>query len=153
LYNVLLCQEIARGYTRKNISPICMMKVDLKKAYEYVDWEAMKEVLISLRFPSIFIKWLMACITTPTYTIHMNGEEFGYFEGGRGLRQGHPLSPLLFVLVIEYLSRLYLHAGNNEGFKFHPYCKDNKMTHLIFTDDLIVFSAGVRNIIISQGGI
>ena len=50
------------------------------------------------------------------------------------------MSPLLFVLVMEYLSRLYLHARNNEGFKFHPHCKENKMAHLIFADDLIVFS-------------
>jgi len=51
------------------------------------------------------------------------------------------LFPLIFVLVMEYLTRLYDQAGNKEGFKFHPHCKDNRMAHLIFADDLIVFSA------------
>ena len=112
LYNVLLCQEIARGYTRKHISPRCMMKVDLKKSYDSVHWDAVKEILISLSFPNIFLKWLMEYIITPTYIIHMNREDFGFFEGGRGLRQGDPLSPLIFALVMEYLSRVYLHATN-----------------------------------------
>ena len=44
LYNVLLCQEIARGYARKHISPRCIMKIDLKKAYGSVHWEAVKAV-------------------------------------------------------------------------------------------------------------
>ena len=61
--------------------------------------------------------------------------------GGRGLRQGDPLSSLLFVLVMEYLSRLYHEASNSPGFKFHPQCKKNKLVHLMFTDDLLVFSA------------
>ena len=115
-----------------------MMKVHLKKAFDPVNWEAIREILTSLRFPSIFVKWLMACITTHTYTIQMNGKDFGYFEGGRGVKQGDPLSPLLFVLVMEYLSRLYIHAGNKEGFKFHPHCKAVSYTHLTLPTKRIV---------------
>ena len=51
------------------------------------------------------------------------------------------MSPLLFVLLMEYLSTLYGYTGKHEGFKFHPHCKEIKLTHLIFVDDLIVFSA------------
>ena len=101
----------------------------------------MEEILSSLMVPNIFIKLVMACISTPTFTIHMNRDDFGYFEGGRGLRQGDPLSPLLFVLVMDYLSKLYNRASNNQGFKLHPRCKKSKLVYLMFVDDLIVFSA------------
>ena len=76
LHNVLLCQEIARGYVRKHISPRCTIKIDLKKAYDSVHWDAVRDILISLNFPNIFIKWIMACITSPTFTTHINGEDF-----------------------------------------------------------------------------
>ena len=82
----------------------------------------------------------MACFTTPTYTIHMNGNDYGYFEGGKGLTQGDLLSPLLFVMVMKYLSRLYKRASMEQGFKFHPECRRSKLMHLMFANDFIVFS-------------
>ena len=110
IFNVLMCQEVARGYNRKHVSPRCMMKIDLRKAYDSVYWEFVEELLASLKFSSMFIKWVMSCVTTPTCTLHMNEDDYGYFVGGRGLRQGDPLSSLIFVLVMEYLSRLYKKA-------------------------------------------
>lgn len=60
LFNVLMCQELARGYARKNISSRCVMKIDLKKAYDSVFWEFVEELLTCLKFPNIFITWVMA---------------------------------------------------------------------------------------------
>jgi len=117
------------------------MKIDLRKAYDSVYWEFVEELLASLKFPSKFIKWVKACISTPSYTLHMNGDDYGYFVEGRGLRQGDPLSPLIFVLVMEYLSKLFKKASNEQGFKFHPHCKKTKLIHLMFVDDLVVFGA------------
>ena len=87
----------------------------------------------------------MACITTPTFSININGDDCASFKWGRGLRQGDPLSPLLFVLVMEYLTRLYNQTGTQARFKFHPSCKGNKLNHMIFPDDLIVFCAADIN--------
>lgn len=61
--------------------------------------------LLVYEFPDKFIEQFMACITSPRFTVKLNGEGHDYLAGNRGLRQGDPMSPLFFVLVMEYLSR------------------------------------------------
>ena len=80
LYNVLLCQELIRGYNRKHISPRCIMKVDLKKAYDSVHWGFIEDMMEYMRFPRVFITWIMACITTGNFTITLNGGVAGQFK-------------------------------------------------------------------------
>jgi len=83
----------------------------------------------------------MACVKTTQFTIILNGGSAGQFKGGRGLRQGHPLSPLLFVLTMEYLSRALKVACATPYFKYHPGCKKHGLVHLMLADDLMLFCA------------
>lgn len=74
------------------------------------------------------------------------GERCGYFKGGRGLRQGDPISPYLFTLVMEVLTLMMTrNVQRSSSFKFHVGCKELKLTHLCFADDLLVLSHGSAN--------
>ena len=123
-------------------SPRIIMKLDLNKAYDSVEWSFIDEMLEELGFPHRIHKLIMQCISTPSYTFNLNGETFGFVTGKRGLRQGDPLSPLLFTICLEYLSRLLEITQRLPKFKHHPLCKNLHLNHLCFADDLILFSKG-----------
>ncbi|XP_062075831.1 uncharacterized protein LOC133779952 [Humulus lupulus] len=142
-HNIMIFQDLLKGYTRKNISARCIMKIDLSKAYDTVDWLFVEKLLKSLCFPSRFINWIMVCLKGTSYSLLMNGRIQGSFKGEKGLRQGDPISPLLFVLIMEYLTRLLAHNAGKKGFGFHPLCKHLRLTNLCFADDLIIFCKGL----------
>ncbi|CAM8972543.1 unnamed protein product [Rhodiola kirilowii] len=117
-------------------------KIDLRKAYDTIDWNFLKSMLENLKFPRKFIAWMMMCVQSTSYSIMINGEMVDFFEGKRGLRQGDPISPFLFTIAMEYLSRLMQNLNKAEGFYYHPKCHRIKLTHIMFADDLIIFSSG-----------
>ncbi|GAA0170712.1 hypothetical protein LIER_24912 [Lithospermum erythrorhizon] len=138
--NVFLAQEILRGYKVKRNSPHCMIMLDIQKAYDTVSWDFVENVLLGLGFPTKFVGWIMECVTTASYSISINGLLHGHLKGGRGLRQGDPISPTLFLFCIEYLSRMLKVRTSGSGFSYHPKWEFLKITHIVFEDDLMLFS-------------
>ncbi|XP_056690410.1 uncharacterized protein [Spinacia oleracea] len=135
-------QDLVKHYGRKGAKPGCMMKIDLQKAYDTVDWEFLQEMMNQLGFPGDFVDLVMECVTTPKFSLMLNGTMHGFFKSKRGLRQGDPISPLLFVLCMEYLSRILHKMSEHHLFQFHPRFQGIKLTHLCFADDLIMCSKG-----------
>jgi len=105
------------------------------KAYDTVRWDFIRGVLKASGFPEAFVQWIMECVTTTSFSISINGELKGFFQGGRGLRQGDPLSPYLFVLVMEAFSGLMNDMIQQGHFKYHWRCQKLKISHLFFADD------------------
>ena len=91
--NILMAQELVRGYGRKTLSPGCAIKIDLQKAFDTLDWNFILTVLSVMQFPSQYIAWIRSCLTTSMFSLSINGGFVGYFRRARGVRHG-TLCPL-----------------------------------------------------------
>lgn len=140
--NISVCQGLVRNYHRNSGEPRCHMKLDLRKAYDTIDWNFLRSMLQSLKFPEQFIDRIMECLTTPRFPVLINGSPYGYFASRRGLRQGDPMSPYLFAMAMEYLSKLLEKLDSRSVFRYHPKCKQLKLAHLCFADDIMLFYRG-----------
>ncbi|KAK2658664.1 hypothetical protein Ddye_005197 [Dipteronia dyeriana] len=118
--NILLVQELKRDYHKDASMPKLALKVDLMKAFDMVDLGFLLDTLAAFHFPLKVINWIKACLTTPKFSIYINGELAGFFSGKRALRQGNPMSPYLFVIAMEVLSKLLAnHIMDTPNFKYH----------------------------------
>ena len=140
--NTVLSGELVNGYHRNTGPKRITIKVDIAKAFDTISWEFLFNCLEGLQLPSALITWLRACVCTPNITIGYNGRVHGYFKGKRGLRQGDPLSPYLFVIAMNMLSLVLNKAAADLKIKYHHKCSRSKLTHLCFADDLLIFMDG-----------
>ncbi|CAN6553836.1 unnamed protein product [Malus baccata var. baccata] len=116
------------------------IKLDMAKAYDRVEWDFLLGMMVSLGFARLFCSWIKECISTVSFSVLINGSLTGFFRPNRGLRQGDPLSPFLFLLCIEGFSMLIkrsLEMGALHGFKISP--TGVPLTHIFFADDSVVF--------------
>jgi hypothetical protein len=96
-------QECLHSIKEKKIQAL-ILKIDLQKAYDCLSWDYLRLVLLQCGFGLSMTNWIMGCISSATFAVLVNGEPTDFFRSGRGLRQGCPLSSLLFILVMEGLS-------------------------------------------------
>ncbi|KAL2234689.1 UNVERIFIED_CONTAM: hypothetical protein Sindi_1201100 [Sesamum indicum] len=135
--NIMLAQELFTGYNQTHLPPRCTLKVDIRKAYDTVEWNFLIDVMELFGFPHTFVKWIEECVTTPSFSVGLNGKPHGFFTGARGLRQGDPLSPYLFVLVMEVLQLGFVQLiDQDELFSFHWKCDAARIFQPGFADDL-----------------
>jgi hypothetical protein len=140
LDDVGAAQECLHNIKQKN-TPALILKLDLKKSFDCLDWNFLRLILIQFGFSHNLIKWIMGCITSANFAVLVNGEPSTFFHSGRGLRQGCPLSPLLFILAMEGLSLLLKKSqadGKLTGIKVSRLVK---ILHLFFVDDVLIMTS------------
>ncbi|KAB1228187.1 hypothetical protein CJ030_MR5G008784 [Morella rubra] len=133
--------EIFHSMQRKSgKSGLMAIKLDMAHAYDRLEWKFLLQVLKCFSFNSLWRQLIHQCISTVTFSILLNGSPHGCFQPSRGLRQGDPLSPFLFILASEVLSRLfYLEVRFGSLHGIIAVRRAPPVTHLLFAGDLFIF--------------
>ncbi|XP_057793280.1 uncharacterized protein LOC131009894 [Salvia miltiorrhiza] len=140
--NILIAFEAIHSMKKKIRGKFGTMalKIDISKAYDRVSWEFLEAVLDKLGFCSQWRNWISMCIRSVSYDVLVNGTLVGPIIPGRGLRQGDPLSPYLFILCAEGLSAMInyeMARGSLHGIQISR--GGPAVSHLMFADDSIFF--------------
>ncbi|KAL4384774.1 hypothetical protein GQ457_15G024410 [Hibiscus cannabinus] len=135
----LIANEVIDFTMRKGLEGV-IFKADFCKAYDTIDWGFLLVISKKLGFGSVWCQWISTCLSTSYILVLVNGSPTHSFAIGRGLRQGYPLSPMLFNIVAEALSAL-LRKTTSCGFfsGFHIGQNKIEVSHIQFADDLILF--------------
>ncbi|XP_027095016.2 uncharacterized protein [Coffea arabica] len=116
------------------------IKLDMAKAYDRVEWHFLQAMMQKMGFCARWINWITSCLSSVSYSFNCNGESKGFVTPERGIRQGDPLSPYLFLICSEGFSNLLKKAEERKDINGLRISRQGPLiTHLFFADDSLIF--------------
>lgn len=139
--NVIIVQEMLHTMRKKQgVTGSMSIKIDFEKAYDRLRWSFIRHALLELRIPQVMLEVIMHCICSTSLQILWNEEPTESFKPTRGIRQGDPLSPYIYVICMERLTHLIEHAVQIGAWKPMRASRNGpQLSNLAFADDLILF--------------
>ena len=139
---VLIANEVVDStLIRKENGVVC--KLDIENAYDSISWEFVFQVMDIMGFGNRWVRWIKWCISTASFSVLFNGSPTGFFQSSRGLRQGDPISPYLFMISMATLSLLIQRAvDGNFLYGSRVAIKGGEgevSSHLFYANDTLLF--------------
>eukprot|EP00253_Pinus_taeda_P008595 PITA_08595 len=135
---IILTHEIIHSLKHSK-KPGMLLKIDLSKAFDSISWEYMEKILRVFGFANAWIRWIMSLVSSAFFSIFINGTPTSTFRPSRGLRQGDPLSPFLFIIMAKGLGRSLnatIQSHELKGLNLHD---APTVSHQQFVDDNMIF--------------
>lgn len=141
--HIVMAQELIRDIDRKSTGGNVCFKLDMAKAYDRLEWPFLLRTMKAFGFSEIARDLIYRIICSIDYSFFINGETVGNVRSSRGVRQGDPLSPLLFVLAQQVLTvNLNRKIRNGEISSYKVGRQELPISHLLYADDVLVFTNG-----------
>ncbi|CAM8905799.1 unnamed protein product [Rhodiola kirilowii] len=140
--NILAAHELIHfiGTRGRQRVGYCSLKLDMTKAYDRIEWDFLEAMQTKMGFPDRWVEMVMACVKSVSYTIKINDQISEEFWPERGLRQGDPLSPYLFLLCTEWFAQKLRQGQEENMLRGIKICRGApEVTHLLFADDSVIF--------------
>ena len=140
--NVLIAYEcIHHLKKKKGKTGECAIKLDMAKAYDRVEWRYLESIMRVLGFSETWCTRVMKCVTTVSFSVRVNGVFSEIFKPSRGIRQGDPISPYLFLLCAEGLSSMIKNIGPRYISRGVRVSRQSPwISHLLFADDCLILT-------------
>ncbi|KAL9671329.1 hypothetical protein QQ045_008897 [Rhodiola kirilowii] len=138
-----LAHDLVRDINTKTFGSNIIIKVDMSKAYDRLSWRFLIKVLLSFGFSHQVRDLIYRNISNCWYTVRWEGKNYQFFKSNRGVRQGDPLSPTLFIIAMDYFSKLINSAvSSNVISPYHVKGTATMVHHLMYADDMLIFTNG-----------
>lgn len=140
--NIIIAQEVIDHLSKlRSKKSYFILKLDMEKDFDRVEWSFIKVALKFFNFPQRFIDIIMAYLSSSQLSVLINGQPSPFFQPSRGIRQGDPLSPYIFIICMEYLSLLIFEAVRKKSW-CPLYLSRNgpHISHLLFADDVLLIA-------------
>ncbi|KAL6536656.1 hypothetical protein OROMI_026237 [Orobanche minor] len=135
--NILTAHEVTHDISQSMTNTI--IKLDMEKAYDRINWNFIFQVMTRFGFSAAWVNFIKSCISNCWFSILVNSQSAGFFKSDRGIRQGDPLSPLIFAIAADYFSRSIDKMFDKNPTMFYKIKKKVKITHLAYADDILIF--------------